>query len=367
MKTLSRYLAKEVTLSALLVLAALLMLWVFYDLLAELSSLKALNTAQFMVLVAATIPNHLYELIPVAALIGTLFALAQLASNSEYSVMRTSGVSTMQVAGVLLSVSLVAAGFVFVIGEYVVPQAEKLILRVRAFSGARPMVARAFDSGFWFRDGNTFINIGSVLPDGALKTVRVFEYVDGTNLARTMFAEGATFQGGQVWNLDKVTETTFTRDAKAGVGAGSAPGVTVQQQAQKVWTTVLTPNMLSVLQIAPERLSIAGLWEYIAHLQNNQQDSRRFEVALWGKFFYPLATCVLMLLAMPFAQMQQRSAGIGTRIFVGILLGLVFIVCNRLFSYLALLHEWPPFLGAILPGIIFLTAGAFMLYRLERR
>ena len=359
MKTLGRYLAREVVLSALLVLAALLMLWVFYDLLAELGSLKALNTAQFLVLVAATIPNHLYELMPVAALIGTLFALAQLASNSEYGVMRTSGVSIMQVAGVLLGVSLVAAGIVFVIGEYVVPQAEKLIIRVRAFSGARPLVARAFDSGFWFKDGNTFINIGSVLPDGALKTVRVFEYADGTNLARTIIAEGASFQGGQLWNLERVTETSF--------GTAANADIKVQQLAQKQWNTVLTPNMLSVLQIAPERLSITGLWEYIAHLRNNQQDSRRFEVALWGKFFYPLATCVLMLLALPFAQIQQRSAGIAARIFVGILLGLVFIVCNRLFSYLALLHEWPPFLGAILPVLIFLSAGAVMLYRLERR
>jgi lipopolysaccharide export system permease protein len=359
MKTLARYLAREVVLSALLVLAALLMLWVFYDLLAELSSLKALNTAQFLVLVAATIPNHLYELLPVAALIGTLFALAQLASNSEYSVMRTSGVSVMQVAGVLLGVSLVAASIVFVVGEYVVPRAEQLILRVRAFSGSRPMVARAFESGFWFKDGNTFINIGSVLPDGALKTVRVFEYADGTNLARTVIAEGATFLGGQQWNLDRVTETAF--------GTTANPGVKVQQFPQKQWNTVLTPNMLSVLQIAPERLSISGLWEYIAHLRNNQQDSRRFEVALWGKFFYPLATCVLMLLALPFAQIQQRSAGIGMRIFVGILLGLVFIVFNRLFSYLALLYEWPPFLGAILPGLIFLSAGAVMMHRLERR
>ena len=357
MKTLRNYLAKEVALSGLLVLAALLMLWVFYDLLAELGSLKALNTAQFLVLVAATIPGHLYELLPVAALIGTLFALAQLASNSEYGVMRTSGVSVLQVAGVLLSVSLVAAGIVFVVGEYVVPSAEQLILRVRAFSGARPLVSRTFESGFWFKDGNTFINIGSVLPDGALKTVRVFEYADGTNLARTMIADGATFQAGQQWNLQKVTETSFATDAS----------VTVRQLEQKPWNTVLTPNMLSVLQIAPERLSITGLWEYIAHLRNNQQDSRRFEVALWGKFFYPLATCVLMLLALPFAQIQQRSAGIGTRIFVGILLGLVFIVCNRLFSYLALLYEWPPFLGAILPGLIFLSAGAVLLYRLERR
>ncbi len=359
MKTLRRYLAREVAISVLLVLAALLMLWVFFDLLAEISSLKSLNTAQFLVLVAATIPGHLYELLPVAALIGTLFALAQLASNSEYGVMRTSGVSVLQVAGVLLGVSLIVASLVFIVGEYVVPRAEQLILRVRAFSGSRPMVARAFDSGFWFKDGNTFINIGSVLPNGALKSLRVFEYADDTNLARTVVAEGATFQIGQQWNLQRVTETTFI----SGVNAS----VKVQQLEQKQWNTVLTPNMLSVLQIAPERLSITGLWEYISHLRSNQQDSRRFEVALWGKFFYPLATCVLMLLALPFAQIQQRSAGIGTRIFVGILLGLVFIVCNRLFSYLALLYEWPPFLGAILPGLLFLSAGAVMLHRLERR
>ena len=357
MKTLSRYIAREVLISTLSVLAALLMLWVFYDFLAELGSLKSLNAAQLLVLVAATIPGHLYELLPVAALIGTLFALAQLASNSEYSVMRTSGVSVLQVAGVLLSVSLVVAGLVFVVGEYVVPRAEQLVMRVRAFSGARPMMARAFASGFWFKDGNTFINIGSVLPDGTLKSVRVFQYADATTLSRTLTAEAAGFQGGQQWMLSKVTETAFATHG----------GVTVQQLPQMAWTTVLTPNMLTVLQIEPDRLSISGLWEYINHLQANHQDSRRFEVALWGKFFYPLATCVLMLLAMPFAQIQQRASGIGTRIFVGILLGLVFIVFNRLFSYLALLHEWPPVLGAVLPGLIFLSAGALMLYRLERR
>lgn len=355
MRTLSRYLAREVAAATLLVLLALLMLWVFYDLLAELGSLRALNAAQFLVLLAATIPGHLYELLPVAALIGTLFALAQLASNSEYGVMRTSGVSVLQVAMVLLGVSLVVAGAVFVIGEYVVPRAEQLLVRVRAFAGGRPAVARAFESGYWFKDGNTFINIGSVLPDGALRKIRVFEYGDATHLARTMTAESATFVGGQQWTLDRVTETTFARE------------VTVTQRDKAQWSSVLTPNMLAVLQVEPGRLPIRGLWEYISHLRSNQQDARRFEVALWGKFFYPLATCVLVLLALPFAQIQQRAGGVGMRIFIGILLGLVFIVFNRLFSYLALLHEWPPFLGALLPGLIFLSAATAMIYRLERR
>jgi Predicted permeases len=143
--------------------------------------------------------------------------------------------------------------------------------------------------------------------------------------------------------------------------------VIVQQHASMPWLTVLTPNMLSVLQVTPDRLPVRGLVEYAQHLKKNQQDARRFDVALWGKFFYPLATCVLMLLALPFAQIQQRAGGVGGRIFVGILLGLVFLVVNRLFSYLTLLYQWPPFLGASLPGALFLLLAALLMQRIERR
>lgn len=356
MKTLTRYVAKEVFAATMLTLIALLMLLLFYDFLQELSALRQLNAAQFFVLIAATIPGYAYELLPIAALIGTLFALAQLAGNSEYAVMRTSGVSVLQIAGIVLSVGLVIATLVFTIGEYVVPRAEQLAQRVRAFTGSRPFVARAFQSGYWFKDGNTFINIASVLPDGSLRSVRVFEYADSLNISRSVTAERASFVAGQQWSLDRAVETRF-----------SGGKVSVTESPKLDWKTVLTPNMLSVLQIAPERLSLDGLWEYIGHLQANNQDSRRFEVALWGKFFYPLATCVLMLLALPFAQIQQRSGGVGARIFIGILLGLVFIIFNRLFSYLALLYEWPAFIGAIMPGAIFLTAAAIMMWRIERR
>ncbi|MGL4231700.1 MAG: LPS export ABC transporter permease LptG [Casimicrobium sp.] len=356
MKTLAKYVAREIASATLLVLVALLMLWVFYDFLQELAALRQLNSAQFLVLVAATIPSYVYELLPIAALIGTLFALAQLASNSEYGVMRTAGVSVLQIAAVIFGVGLTIATVVFVVGEYVVPRSEQIVQRVRAVTGSRPFIARAFQSGFWFKDGNTFINIASVLPDGSLRNVRVFEYSDPVTLVRTINAERANFVSGQQWTLERVTETKF-----------EAKQVVAVSHATLDWNTVLTPSMLSVLQVAPEKLSIDGLWEYIGHLRANNQDSRRFESAMWQKFFYPLATCVLMLLALPFAQIQHRSGGVGARIFIGILLGLVFIIFNRLFSYLSLLYQWPPFLGAIMPGLLFLSAATFMMWRIERR
>jgi len=354
--TLSRYLAREIVAASLLVLTALLMLWAFYDFLQDLPAYRALNVAQVLVLVASAVPNYLYELIPVAALIGTLFALAQLSASSEYAVMRTSGVSALQIARTVALVGLGFAVIVFVIGEYVVPRTEQAAQRIRAVSGSKPPVARAFQSGYWFRDGTTFINIGSVLPDGVLRTVRVFEFGEDYTLSRMVTAESARFQTGQQWQLTQVVETRFQ---------GARPQLL--HHAQQPWLTVLTPNMLSVLQVTPDKLPVAGLVEYAGHLKANQQDARRFDVALWGKFFYPLATCVLMVLAMPFAQIQQRAGGVGGRIFVGILLGLVFIVVNRLFSYLTLIYAWPAFVGALLPGALFLSIAAWLMWRIERR
>jgi lipopolysaccharide export system permease protein len=356
MKTLAKYLAKEIASATFIVFVALLMLWTFYDFLQELPSVRQLNVAQLLILIATTLPSQSYELLPIAALIGTLFALAQLASNSEYSVMRTAGVSIAQIAVVVGAVGLAIASIVFVVGEYVVPRSEQIAQRIRAATGSRPFIARAFQSGFWFKDGSTFINIASVLPDGSLRSIRVFEYSDVVTLSRKVVADRASFVAGQQWTLERVVESNF-----------STQGVTVTQHPQLEWQTVLTPNMLSVLQIAPERLSITGLWEYIGHLRTNNQDARRFEAALWAKFVYPLATCVLMLIALPFAQMQQRSGGIGGRIFVGILLGLVFIIFNRMFAHLALLYQWPPFLGAVMPALIFLSVAWFLMWRLERR
>ena len=87
------------------------------------------------------------------------------------------------------------------------PRAEQIGVPCPRVCWRAPLRRTSLESGFWFKDGNTFINIGSVLPDGSLRKVRVFEYRDATHLGRTMTAEAATFLGGQQWTLDRVTET----------------------------------------------------------------------------------------------------------------------------------------------------------------
>src|SRR3954470_2052432 len=169
MKTLQRYIGRDVLLATLLIFGALLALFAFFDLIHELGDVGRgdYTISRAMLFVTLNIPSRLYELFPVAALIGTLFAIAQLVANSEYTVMRASGMSLAQVIWSVMRVGIPFALATFLAGEYVAPPAERLAQTVRSSSqgSANRIIARQFASGFWFKQDLTFINVRTVLSD----------------------------------------------------------------------------------------------------------------------------------------------------------------------------------------------------------
>jgi lipopolysaccharide export system permease protein len=358
MKTLKRYLGREILGSTFLIFAALLLLFAFFDLINELRDLGNGNyeIGKVLLYVSLSIPGHIYELFPIAALIGALFAISQLVANSEYTVMRTAGVSLGQITWSLLRVGLLFVVLTFVVGELVAPASEQLAKQVR-MQAMNSMVAREFQSGFWFKQEQTFVNIQNVLPDRTLMGLRIFEFDAGHKLQSIRTADFGKFIGNHQWRLRQVVVTEFNESSKASVSR--APEV--------IWRSVLEPTMLNALQVDPQKLALPSLYQYMKHLENNKQRSSRFEIALWIKLLYPLAVLVMMLLALPFAYFQRRAGGVGFRIFAGILLGLSFHLSNRLFTYLGVLGDWPPFFTAVFPMLTFLAAAIFLLWRLERR
>jgi lipopolysaccharide export system permease protein len=120
-----------------------------------------------------------------------------------------------------------------------------------------------------------------------------------------------------------------------------------------------------VLIVVPERMSAWKLYKYLQHLAGNKQKTERYEIALWKKLFYPLATLVMMALALPFAYMHARSGMVGVKVFLGILLGIFFHMLNSLFSHVGLLKEWPPVAAAAVPSILFLGTAVLMMAWIE--
>ncbi len=356
MKILNKYLLKEVAVNVFLVMLGLIAMFSFFDLLQELDALGKGNygLAKVLLFVLLSAPGHVYDVMPVAVLVGCMYSLGQFARYSELIVLRVSGLSIFNIAVSLLKVGIVFTIITFLVGELITPLSEKMAQRMR-IKATNSVVAQEFRSGLWVKDGNSFVNVEEVLPDATLLNIHIYEFDQNAKLVKARNAKGGEFEN-DYWKLKEVSETNFGKDA-----------IQVNQLAEIKWHSLIRPELLNVLLVMPEKMSALNLYSYIDHLTINKQKTTRYEVALWAKIIYPLACLVMVILALPFGFIQQRAAGASTKIFVGIMLGVVYQILNRVFAHLGLLNDWPPLFSATMPTILFLMAGLMMLYFVERR
>ena len=358
MKLLTLYLAREIYASIALVFAALLMLFAFFDLMRELSALGRgdYHLGYVLLFILLTLPGHVYELFPSAILIGTIFALSQMAAHSELVVYRCSGVSLRQMVGALMVIGLPLVLLSYLCGELLAPPSDDMAQRLRLKAQKSEMSLREFRSGVWVKDERSFVNVKNVLPDTSMLNISIFEFDDNYHMSSITVAKRAIFLDKNRWQLEDVMQTRF-----------SEKGATANNQASMEWHSVLNPDILSVLLAAPEKMSAWNLFQYIQHLRDNRQKTVRYEIAMWNKVVYPLAVLVMLLLALPFAAQQRREGGVGGKIFLGIVLGLTFHFVGQLFSRLGALNEWQPVLSVIALPLLFLSLAAGMLWWTERR
>ena len=365
MLLVGRYLRREILAAVAFVLVGFLALFAFFDLINELEDVGrgGYRLQHALAFVVLGLPAHVYELMPIAALIGSIYALSQLASHSEYTAMRAAGLGRRRALGVVARVGLALAVLTALVGEVLSPPAERLgqQLRLSAIGGS---VTGQFRSGLWVKDtardqaGEVnlmrFVNIGELLPDGTLREVRIFEFDAQLRLSRLLQARGASWGRGNGWELREVEEIRFAEVATAGL----APAVGTRRATAPTlhWQTELRPEILGVLLVEPDRMSGLNLYSYIRHLRENAQNTSQYEIAFWKKIVYPLAVIVMMALALPFAYLQVRAGGTGYKVFAGIMLGIAFHFLNGLFSHLGLLNTWPPLLSVSIPSAV-----AFML------
>jgi lipopolysaccharide export system permease protein len=354
--TLERYLAREIYGAVGFVLLGFLGLFAFFDLIAELRDLGNGNyqLRQIFTVVALWVPGHAYELLPIAVLIGTLYVLAHLSSNSEYTVMRGAGLSPSRAGLALAKVGIAFVVGTFAIGEWVAPFSEQAAQQVRMRS-MQSLIGGSLNSGLWFKDARSFINVREAREASALSGVLIYEFDAAYRLRQMTEAERAEYAGDGRWRLLGVSQTLF-----------SPAGPRTARHAEAEWRSAVNPDLLNVLIVVPERMSAWKLYKYLQHLADNRQKTERYEIALWKKLFYPLATLVMMALALPFAYMHARSGMVGIKVFLGIMLGILFHMLNSLFSHVGLLKEWPPIAAAAVPSLLFLATAMLMMFWIER-
>ncbi|MFT5642827.1 MAG: lipopolysaccharide export system permease protein [Janthinobacterium sp.] len=386
MRILQRYFAVQITQAVVFVLLAFLALLAFMDLSGELTAVgkNGYGIEHALLYVLILVPGHVYEVMPLAALIGTIYTMAQFANSSEFTIMRVSSMSTSMAAGMLFRIGLVFVIITFIFGELIVPRTTPLAEQLK-LSGRGTTVSQEFSSGMWTKDiikseglsgavlGSRFFNVRTAGIDGELKDVKLYEFDTNFRLRSLIVAARATYQGNNIWRLFDVTESRFSNAAPADARinlqnnfAQETSSVTTEKSASKDLVSEITPKILSVSSSDPDRMSANELALYTRHLTENKQETERFKIAFWKKLVNPLGIFVLMALALPFAYLQSRSGGVSLKIFIGIMIGVSFILINTLFSHLGLLSTWPAFITAVAPSLLFLLIAIAALWWVER-
>ena len=368
MKTIRRLIYGEVISSVVLVTLGFLALFFFFDFVEELQSIgrqgnDAYQLRHAVAYVTLLIPSHLYELLPITVLIGTIFVMARLAQSSEFTILRTSGLGPWRALRTLL---MLGAGFVvltFAVGDYLAPVTDHAAQLMKARFQGRMTVGQ---TGAWLRDKQAYahyaVNVGQLDPvDGGLHGVRLFEFDNRDMLVSMTKADVARVGKDDAWYLQNAERTELSRR--------EAPMARFERTriANFRWPTDITAEMVSAAILKPERMSTLDLFNNIRHLDSNGQTAQRYEIEFWKKVFYPLSCLVMVVLALPFAYFHFRSGPISGYVGGGVMAGISFFLLNNVFGYVGNLQNWQPWLAAAAPGIIYsvlsLTAFGWLVLR----
>lgn len=355
MRTVRRLFYRDIVSAVVFVALAFLSLFFFIDFVDELGDVGPKGSTLLLAALASLmqVPGHLYELAPIAVLIGTIYALARLAQSSEFTILRTGGLGPGRALGLLASLGLLFALMTYLIGDYVAPVSERQASELQAQARGGTRVGRA---GAWLKDRavtpagerSYSINIGATAVDGTLLDVRIFEFdTDGRLLTRLAAATARVGDGS--WALQDVRATHWRPGPTP-----EATTVSEERQARQDWPTTLTAGVVAAAVLPLKTMSTVELFRYIGHLADNEQAAQQYEIQFWKRALYPFACLVMVGLALPFAYLHARAGGVSLKVFGGIMLGISFVLLNNVAGHLGLLRNWTPWMVAAAPSALYL-------------
>ncbi|MDP4918416.1 MAG: LPS export ABC transporter permease LptG, partial [Haliea sp.] len=251
---------------------------------------------------------------------------------------------------VVMKYALLVALVGFFLGEAVAPPAEQLAESRRALAQSAPG-GLAGRYGIWNREGDSYLYFNAVESETALNGVLLVQLDEQRRMVSSLSAQRARFAGDH-WLMEDVVRTDF-----------SSWETTQTQAASLRWDTGITPQLLTMEVVSPERLPLIDLHRYSRYLQQQGLDADDFELAMWRKLLQPASIAGLVLVAIAFIFGPLRDGTLGVRIFAGVLVGVAFQISEDLLGPASLVFGFAPLYAALAPVLLCIGAGLILLLR----
>ena len=352
MTRLERYIAIATLRALLLVSAGLTILFSLLELVNQLHDIGkgSYQLIDACVYVLLTAPARLVQLMPDAMLLACLFALGALATRAELTVMRASGISPARIVGAVFKLALATLVALFLLTQFVIPPAQQLA-QARRDSRLASLDAVRGSNSFWAAGEHQFLNVRRFANANIPVDIYLYEFSAGGEVQGVIQAARAEVRPDGTWLLEQVSRKRF-----------SGTRIDTEQLATLVWHSFLRPAQLSLLTLPADSMRPLDLYRFVRDLERRHQPVARYAQELWEKIDLPLAMAAMILIAVPFAFGSLRTWGMGQRMMIGTMIGIVFTLVQQITIYLGLLLNVSPALTATAPSIV-LAALAVYLFR----
>jgi lipopolysaccharide export system permease protein len=350
-----RIVAKHVTKTTVLAMLGttlvLSFLQILFTYLGELGSLKpTYNAWQAFLYVIWGAPSYLYDILPVAALIGSVLGLGALASNSELIVMRSVGISLWRIVGWVMRSALLLIVLSFVLSEWVIPYTNE---KAQSIKKQRSVAALGEVKGYWSREGQRFIYIDYANSQGQLRNIQAIDFDQNYRLQSFVTAEKGQFLKDGQWTLEKSHQVDL-------LAQGNAIKTDHEQQALGL---ALQPKYVHMVTLDPDDLSPSQLISFMQYLSEYSQVPKTYELAFWKKVTSPFALITLVLIACSFIFGPLRQQSMGFRLVIALFTGLGFFYLQDFLGYASLVYAPSPAWFVLLPVVLMFMVGSYLLYR----
>lgn len=351
MKIIDRYLGRTIISTTLSVLGILLILFSLIKLIAETRDIGnghyTLASAFYYVLL--TLPSQFYSFFPIAILLGSILGLSVLTKHSELMILHSNGVSLNQMAWSLIKATLLMVFLTVLIGEGLAPRAARLAENHKSFLTTNGQTLMTQQGSVWIRDGHNYIYIQSILDPAHLNKVSRYEFDNHNNLLESSFAKRVNYEQN-AWNAYDISTSLITLKK-----------VQAKHIAHEIWPFSFSPKLLNISIIKPEEMSLRQLNDYIHYRQKNHLNTSQYSLAFWQRLLQPIAIWVMLCLAIPFTFKHLRTLATSLRTIAGIIVGFSFYLLNDFFGPFVIVYQWPPFLAALLPILIFILIALILM------
>lgn len=355
MNVLTHYIIKEVLKGSLVALLILLTLFNLFTLSDELKDFGIGNYGlkEIFLYLVLTSPRVFYELVPFAALLGSLFIVGSMQNHREIIAMRAAGLSLFWVIKSVMQAGIVLLILSIFVGEFIAPDAEHKAQLLKTIAQNNKVMMRS-KYGLWLREKSWFINVRNIEEKGSLSDIYIYELNDENQLVSITQAEHADFVGNELWTMSAIKQTEI-----------SAQKIVANRQHQMDWKTTINPDLLDATVIKSDNMSLYDLFMYIDFQKQNNQKSQTYELAFWSRLINPFITFIMLLVSIPFVIGTNRGLSTGERMMIGIVIGIMFNIFDKIAGSVGLVYGFNPMLMAIFPSLLVFCGATYAVSRVR--